>query len=252
MAAPPPREWPTNPRRSARTPGSPRVACTSAPTVCTAVRTLSGLVIAGMGGASGQGIGGMTKREPFPPPPENQHAATASRPFCARSSATCTYCCAKPCVPWRTRTDGNGPTPGGRAIAAIMTPTSRTATFTHCTLNASVPAGAVVADTTGGVAKPPRVVCDEASGNRPTLAVLEDLKVVLREIWDEPAVAPWTVAYITTVRASLRKRGGSWPAIVATSVEALPQTASPSTESCVLRRGDSLDQLSLIGEPSDF
>jgi hypothetical protein len=42
-----------------------------------------------------------------------------------------------------------------------MTPRSGTATLIHCTANVSVPAGASVADTIGGLFKPPRVACVE-------------------------------------------------------------------------------------------
>jgi hypothetical protein len=49
--------------------------------------------------------------------------------------------------------------PDGRATAARITPRSGTATLTHFTGNISVPAGASVAVTMGGLFKPPDVVC---------------------------------------------------------------------------------------------
>ena len=49
--------------------------------------------------------------------------------------------------------------PDGCAIAARITPRSGTATLTHFTGNVSVPAGASVAVTMGGLFKPPDGVC---------------------------------------------------------------------------------------------
>jgi hypothetical protein len=98
----------------------------------------------------------VTAYAPAPPPPENQHAATAMKPPRARALAHSTYCRANPCVPCRMRTAGKGPVPDGRATAARITPSFGTATLTHFTRNVSVPAGASVAVTIGGVCNPRR------------------------------------------------------------------------------------------------
>src|SRR5262249_14770599 len=75
----------------------------------------------------------------------------ASRPPSARSRAKRTYSWAKPWLPCRRRTVGNGPAPDGCATAANMTPISGTATFTHRTASVSVRGGAPATDTIGDV-----------------------------------------------------------------------------------------------------
>src|SRR5215813_224802 len=108
----------------------------------------SGLDGLGMGGAWGQLIGVMN-REPAPPPPRNQQAATARMPPSAKSRAKRTYSWAKPWVPCRRRTDGNGPAPAGWATAIRSSPSSGDATLNHCTASPSVPAGALASEIIG-------------------------------------------------------------------------------------------------------
>ena len=85
------------------------------------------------------------------------------KPAFARSVAHSTYCRANPCVPCRTRATGHGPAPDGRATAARIVPRSGMATVNHFTGNVSVPAGAALAATVGGLCKPPRRVCADPS-----------------------------------------------------------------------------------------